>query len=46
MIGEEDGRITARAPAEGLLGTQIRLRYPSVGATEQALLAGVLAKRA
>lgn len=44
VIGEENGRITARAPAEGLLGTQIRLRYPSVGATEQALLAGVLAK--
>lgn len=43
-ILEEDGQITARAPSGGLVGAEIRLRYPSVGATEQALLAGVLAR--
>lgn len=40
-IKEEKERITARAA--GLRGTDIHLSYPSVGATENALLASVLA---
>ncbi len=32
-----------KAPPGGLVGTQITLEYPSVGATEQALLCAVLA---
>lgn len=44
-IQEEDGRISARAARGGRLhGAGCRLRYPSVGATEQALLASVLAE--
>lgn len=45
-IREEDGLITAKAGREGLAGTMIRLSYPSVGATEQAVLASVLAREA
>lgn len=44
MVIEEDGRhIRARVP-DGLKGAKIRLRFPSVGATENILLAAVLAK--
>lgn len=41
-ISEEDGRITARA--ELLTGSVARLPYPSVGATENAILAAVTAR--
>lgn len=41
-VTEENGRYIAST--EGLKGTSIALPYPSVGATENALLAGVLAK--
>ena len=44
-IKEHDGLIEARCrDAQGLKGTEIHLPYPSVGATEQAILASVLAK--
>ena len=44
-IQERDGLIEARcSEPEGLLGTEIHLPYPSVGATEQAVLASVLAR--
>ena len=44
-IKEHDGLIEARCrDARGLKGTEIHLPYPSVGATEQAILASVLAK--
>lgn len=39
----EDGYVEARAPAGGLQGGEIRFPFVSVGATEQALLAAVLA---
>jgi UDP-N-acetylglucosamine 1-carboxyvinyltransferase len=39
----EDGRITATAP-RGLRGAAISLDYPSVGATENLLMAAVLAE--
>lgn len=42
-ISEKDGRIHAHAP-QGMKGADIRLRYPSVGATEQAVLGAVLAQ--
>lgn len=42
-IEVKDNTYVARAP-HGLYGTKIVLRYPSVGATENALLAAVLAK--
>lgn len=45
-IVEEEGLITAKADREGLWGTMIELPYPSVGATEQAILASVLARDA
>ena len=45
MIREEDGIIEACAGKDGRLkGTEIVFSYPSVGATEQALLAAVLAE--
>jgi UDP-N-acetylglucosamine 1-carboxyvinyltransferase len=43
-IDEIEGAYRARVPREGLRGTVIALPYPSVGATESAMLAGVLAK--
>ena len=44
-IKEHDGLIEARCRnGQGLKGTEIHLPYPSVGATEQAILASVLAK--
>ena len=44
-VKEEDGWLEARAAeAGGLRGAEIHLSYPSVGATEQAILASVLAK--
>lgn len=43
-IRERDGTIEARCRKNGgLKGTEIHLSYPSVGATEQAVLASVLA---
>lgn len=42
-IEESGSAFTASAP-RGLCGTQVHLPYPSVGATENILLAGVLAK--
>ena len=45
VISEEDGIIEACAGAGGRLkGTEIIFSYPSVGATEQAVLAAVLAE--
>ncbi len=41
-VWEEDGRMEALAPA--LKGAEISFPYPSVGATENALLASVLAQ--
>lgn len=43
-ITEEDGRIRAVRGPEGLQGARIHFPYPSVGATEQAVLAAVLAR--
>ena len=43
VIDESGDRFTATAP-RGLSGTHVKLPYPSVGATENILLAGVLAK--
>jgi UDP-N-acetylglucosamine 1-carboxyvinyltransferase len=42
-ITVSDGSYKARAP-KGLLGAEIKLPFPSVGATENILLASVLAK--
>ncbi len=42
IIEEEDGQYKAEA-FNGLKGCEIELSYPSVGATEQAVLAAVLA---
>ena len=42
IIEEEDGQYKAEA-FNGLEGCEIELSYPSVGATEQAVLAAVLA---
>ena len=41
-VGERE--VEARAPRDGLRGTTVRLPYPSVGATENTLLAAVLAR--
>ncbi len=43
IVGTEDGW-RATAPAGGLRGTTVSLPYPSVGATENIILAAVLAK--
>ena len=43
-VKEEEGWIEAECSAGKLLGTEITLPYPSVGATEQAILAAVLAQ--
>jgi UDP-N-acetylglucosamine 1-carboxyvinyltransferase len=42
QISEEDGYIIASAPR--LQGTEVHLDYPSVGATENLIMAAVLAK--
>lgn len=42
-VSMEHGNIVARAP-DGLRGTEIELDFPSVGATENLLMAGVLAR--
>ena len=45
QINEHDGLIEAKCKkGQGLKGTEIHLPYPSVGATEQAILASVLAR--
>lgn len=41
-VDDSGGRYSAST--KGLVGTELELDYPSVGATESALLAGVLAK--
>ncbi|MXV44982.1 UDP-N-acetylglucosamine 1-carboxyvinyltransferase [Saccharibacter sp. 17.LH.SD] len=43
-IDLEGGYINARAPAGGLRGARIMLPFPSVGATENILMAATLAK--
>jgi len=43
-ITTDNGFITCSAQEKGLHGTRITLSFPSVGATENAILAGVLAK--
>lgn len=43
-ITTEDGFITCSAEENGLIGTRITLSFPSVGATENIILAAVLAK--
>lgn len=43
-ITTEDGLITCSAEENGLVGTRITLSFPSVGATENIILAAVLAK--
>lgn len=43
VIEKQNSGIKLSAP-KGLVGTKIKLPYPSVGATEQALLTAVLAK--
>jgi UDP-N-acetylglucosamine 1-carboxyvinyltransferase len=43
-IEERDGRIEATAPAGGLVGGAIRLDLPSVGATENLIMAAVRAR--
>lgn len=43
-IEERDGVIEALAPAGGLVGGEVRLDLPSVGATENILLAAVRAR--
>jgi UDP-N-acetylglucosamine 1-carboxyvinyltransferase len=42
-VSVEHGNVVARAP-HGLRGTEIELDFPSVGATENLLMAGVLAR--
>ena len=44
QVWEEGGLLQAEAPAGGLVGTDIRLPIRSTGATENALLAGMLAQ--
>lgn len=44
-IREEDGLIEANTGKKGLTGAQIHFPCPSVGATEQAILASVLARQ-
>ncbi|MBS3813361.1 UDP-N-acetylglucosamine 1-carboxyvinyltransferase [Candidatus Bipolaricaulota bacterium] len=41
-IAQEDGKIVARA--DGLSGNDVFLNYPSVGATEQLIMAATMAK--
>ena len=41
---DESGRAFVASAPHGLHGTRVRLPYPSVGATENILLAGVLAR--
>ncbi|MFO8060861.1 MAG: UDP-N-acetylglucosamine 1-carboxyvinyltransferase [Bacillota bacterium] len=43
-IEERGGQIRITAGEEGLLGTDIYLEYPSVGATENAIMAATLAE--
>jgi len=43
-VREENGYLIAEAPAGGLVGADIHLRLRSTGATENAILTGVLAK--
>ncbi len=43
-INERYGKIRITAGEEGLLGTDIHLEYPSVGATENTIMAATLAK--
>ncbi len=40
----EDEKIVCEAPREGLTGADIKLQFPSVGATENAICAAVCAK--
>jgi UDP-N-acetylglucosamine 1-carboxyvinyltransferase len=42
-VGVDHGFLVARAP-DGLCGTDLRLEFPSVGATENLLMAAVLAR--
>jgi UDP-N-acetylglucosamine 1-carboxyvinyltransferase len=43
-VQSEHGFLVARAPAGGLVGASVWLDFPSVGATENLLMAAVLAK--
>ena len=43
-VWEEDGYLCARAPSDGLVGADIQLPIRSTGATENAILAGCLAR--
>lgn len=40
----EHGYITARAPEDGLRGASVTLEFPSVGATENLVMAGAMAR--
>ena len=42
-VNNEHGYLVVHAPSEGLTGTQVFLDFPSVGATETLLMAGVTA---
>lgn len=42
-VTNEHGYLVVHAPLEGLVGTQVFLDFPSVGATETLLMAGVTA---
>lgn len=42
-VTNEHGYLVVQAPSPGLVGTQVYLDFPSVGATETLLMAGVLA---
>ena len=44
VVRIEDNRIRAEAPPAGLLGAEIHLPYPSVGATENILMAAAGAR--
>ena len=43
-VTNEHGYLVVHAPSTGLVGTQVYLDFPSVGATETLLMAAVLAK--
>jgi UDP-N-acetylglucosamine 1-carboxyvinyltransferase len=43
-IAHSHGYVTARAPAGGLRGARVALPFPSVGATENVMLAAALAR--
>lgn len=43
-VTNEHGYLVVQAPSSGLIGTQVYLDFPSVGATETLLTAAVLAK--